>query len=97
MADVFEKFSKICLKIYELNTATVFSWKWCSISKKTDELHNDLPFLPEKKKLKKNEKLLANLHDKTEYVMHIRDLKQALHHGLVLKKFIEWLNLIKKW
>ena len=31
-------------------------------------------------------KLKANLHDKTEYVIHIRNLKQALNHGLVLKK-----------
>ena len=32
------------------------------------------------------EKLVANLHDKTEYVIHIRYLKQALNRGLVLKK-----------
>ena len=31
-------------------------------------------------------KLVANLHDKTEYVMHIGNLKQALRHGLFLKK-----------
>ena len=37
-------------------------------------------------KIKKVEKLVTNLHDKTEYVMHIRNLKQALNHGLVLKK-----------
>ena len=35
---------------------------------------------------KANEKLVGNLHDKTEYVIHIRNLKQALNHGLVLKK-----------
>ena len=50
-------------------------------------------------KIKKVEKLLPNLHDKTEYVMHIRNLKhlkQALNHGLVLKKkYIEGLNLIE--
>ena len=40
-------------------------------------------------KIEKVEKLVANLHDKTEYVIHIRNLKQALNHGLVLKKFIE--------
>ena len=35
----------------------------------------------------KLEKLVANLHDKAEYVIiHIRNLKQALNHGLVLKK-----------
>ena len=37
-------------------------------------------------KIKKVEKLVANLHDKTEYVVHLRNLKQALNHGLVLKK-----------
>ena len=37
-------------------------------------------------KTEKNEKLVANLHDKTGYVIHIGNLKQALNHGLVLKK-----------
>ena len=62
---------------------------------KLHELHNDLPFLPERMKIEKVEKLAANLHDKTEYAKHIRNLKQALNHRLVLKKFIELSNLIK--
>ena len=33
------------------------------------------------------EKLVANLHDKTEYVIPIRNLEQALNHRLVLKIF----------
>ena len=37
-------------------------------------------------KLEKVEKLFANLHDKTEYVIHMRNLKQALNHALILKK-----------
>ena len=37
-------------------------------------------------KIEKVEKFVANLHDKTEYVIHIRNLKQAFNHGLVLKK-----------
>ena len=37
-------------------------------------------------KNEKLQKLLANLHDKTEYVIHIRNSKQALNHGLVLEK-----------
>ena len=37
-------------------------------------------------KIEKIGKLVANLHDKTEYVIHIRNLKQSLNHGLVLKK-----------
>ena len=38
-------------------------------------------------KIEKVEEPVGNLFDKTEYVMHIRNLKQALNHGLVLKKF----------
>ena len=37
-------------------------------------------------KIEKVEKLVANLHNKTEYFIHIRNLKQTLYHGLVLKK-----------
>ena len=37
-------------------------------------------------KLEKVEKLVTNLHDKTKYVIHIRNLKQALNRGLILKK-----------
>ena len=37
-------------------------------------------------KIKKVEKLLANLQDITEYFIPIRNLKQALNHRLVLKK-----------
>ena len=37
-------------------------------------------------KIEKVEKLVASLHDKTEYIIHIRNLKQTLNHGLVFKK-----------
>ena len=37
-------------------------------------------------KMEKVEKVVANLHDKSEYVIHIRNLKQALNHELVLNK-----------
>ena len=37
-------------------------------------------------KIKKVEKLVGKLHDKTEYVIHIRNLKQALNHRSVVKK-----------
>ena len=36
-------------------------------------------------KIEKVGKLVANLHDKTEYVIHIRNYKQTLNHELVLK------------
>ena len=44
-------------------------------------------FLPERIKLGKIGKLVTNVHHKTEYVIHVRNLKQALNHGLILKKF----------
>ena len=50
------------------------------------ELHNDFPFLTEKMKIEKVEKLVTNLHDQTEYIIHIRNLNQALNNRLVLKK-----------
>ena len=56
---------------------------------KLHELHNDLPFLLERIKIENVEKLVGSLHDKTEYVMHIRNLKESSNHELVLKKFIE--------
>ena len=45
-------------------------------------------------KIEKAEKLVGNLHDKTEYVIHIRNLKQALNNGLVLKKFIDLIKML---
>ena len=42
------------------------------------ELHNNLPFLPEKIKIQKVQEFAANLHDKTEYVIHIRNLKASI-------------------
>ena len=48
--------------------------------------------MPERKKIEKFEKFLANLDDKTEYITHMRNLKQALNKGLILKK--GWLSCL---
>ena len=53
---------------------------------KLHKLHSDMPFLPERMKIDKTKKLVCNLHDKKKYVVHISILKQALDHGLKLKK-----------
>ena len=53
---------------------------------KIHELHNELPFLQDRIKIEKVEKLVTNRHDKTEYIIDIINLKQALNHGLILKK-----------
>ena len=49
-------------------------------------LHCDLPFLPEKMVVNNTKKLICNLQDKKDYVVHINVLKQALDHGLKLMK-----------
>ena len=45
-----------------------------------------MPFLPERMKIDKTQKLVYNLRDKKKYVVHTSILKQALNHGLKLKK-----------
>ena len=54
--------------------------------KNVHDWHSDLPFLPKRMKIDKCNKLVCNLYDKKNYVVHIRSLKQALSHGLILKK-----------
>ena len=44
-----------------------------------------MPFLPERMKIDKTQKLGCNLRDKKKYVVHISILKQALNHRLKLK------------
>ena len=48
-------------------------------------LHKDLPFLAERKKI-----------EKCNYVVHIRALKQALSHGLILKKVLRVIQFNQK-
>ena len=54
--------------------------------KELHENHNELPFLMERMKIGRVEKLVPNLKDKKGYVVHIKALDQALKHGLKLKK-----------
>ena len=52
--------------------------------KNLHDLHSDLPFLPERMKIHKYNKLVCNQYDKKDCC--IRSLKQALNHGLIFKK-----------
>ena len=70
--------------------------------KKLNHLHNELPFLPQKTKIKKCKKLVCDLNDKTRYVFYIKLLKQAMEHGLRFKKVhrviqFEQSNWMKKY
>ena len=50
-------------------------------------LHKDLPFLPERKKIGKCNKLVCNIQNKENYVVHMNALKQTLNHGLILRRY----------
>ena len=63
--------------------------------KELHENHNEVPFLTERMKIGSGEKLVPNLKDKKGYVVHIKELDQALKHGLKLKMYIGLLSFNK--
>ena len=75
------------IKKYDEDSST---WYFLEVGidypKQLFNFHKDLPFLPERKKVGKVEKLICSLEDKEKYVIHVRALKQGLNHGLKLKK-----------
>ena len=50
------------------------------------ELHDYLPFMCGKMKINGVDKIVPNLYYKHKYVIHIKALKQAIDHGLVLER-----------
>ena len=52
-------------------------------------LHRDLPFLPERMKIQKCNKLVCSIQNKENYAVHIRALNQALNQRLILRKYTE--------
>ena len=64
--------------------------------KKLHNLHSDLPSLPKRIKIDKCKKLVCDLHNKKKYVVHIKSLKQALNHGLKLKRVHRIIEFNKK-
>ena len=66
--------------------------------KRLHKLQSDLPFLPKRMKIDKCKKLVCNLLNKKKYVVHINSLKQALNHGLKLKKIHRVIEFnLKAW
>ena len=81
------KFNENFIKKYDGNSDTGYFLEVdVEYPKELSNLHKDLPFLPERKKINKCKKLICGIENKEKYVVHIRALKQALNHGLKLKK-----------
>ena len=64
--------------------------------KKLLNLHSDLPFFPERMEINKRKKLVCNLYNKKKYVVQVNSLKQALNHGLKLKKIHRVIEFSQK-
>ena len=68
-----------------------------SYPKELHNQHNYLPFMYERMEINGVEKLVPNLRDKKNYVIHIQALNQVLQHGLRLDRIhraIEFNQLI---
>ena len=68
----------------------MFSQSWYSISWKFTWTSKWFTiFSLKNEELKSLKKLVADFYDKTEYVIRIRNLKEALNHGLILKQVLK--------
>ena len=76
--DFIKKYDENCNKGYILDLGVEYP-------KKLFNLHRHLPFLVERKKIKKRNKLVFNINDKENYVVHLRALTQTLNHVLILQ------------
>ena len=94
--DLFQ-FNEHFKKNYEKNSDKGYIFEVdIEYPQKLFSLHKDCPFLPEKKKIKKCEKLICDIKVKEKYVVRIRALKQALNHGLELKRVYRVIQFIQK-
>jgi len=77
--------------------------EWCGCILEVDleypkglhDLHNDYPLAPERLMVNRVEKLIPNLRDKKNYVLHYRNLKQYLDMGLKIKKIHRGISLFE--
>ena len=81
------KFNKNFIKNYDENSNKRYVFEVdVEYPKNLFNIHKDLSFLAERKKIEECKKLVCNIHNKEKYVIHIRVLKQAVNHGLILTK-----------
>ena len=96
-AEKSSRFNEIFIKNYNENSDIGYFLEVdIDYPKELFNLHKDLPFLPERKKVEKVEKLICSIEDKEKYVIHIRALKQALNHGLKLKEVYRIIQFKQK-
>ena len=90
------KFNEVFIKNYDENSDKGYIFEVdVKYPEKIRMLHSDLAFLPERMNINKCTKLTCTIQNKENYIIHIRALKQAINHGLKLKKGP--LNSIKNY
>ena len=73
------KFSEDFIKHYDKDSNTGYILEVdIDYPKELFNIYKDLPFLSERN--------ICSIEDKKKYVIHITALKQALNHGLILRK-----------
>ena len=76
------QFNESLIRNYDENSDTGYFLKVdTNYPKEMFNLHKDLPFLSERKKVNRVEKLICSIEGKENYGIHVRVLKQALNHG----------------
>ena len=81
------QFNKDFIKNYNEEIGKAYFFEvYVQYTEKLHELHNNLLFLSERMIIENVKNLVVNVHDKTKYVVLIKNLKQALNNGLVLTK-----------
>ena len=91
------KFDEDIIKNYNKNSDQGYIFELdVKYPKNFFNLYSDLPFLAERKEIKKCNKLVCNIHDKENYVVYTRAFKQALNHGLIFKKAHRVIQFNKK-
>ena len=81
------KFNERFIKSYNENSdIRYFHEVDVEYPKQLFNVHKDLRFFPERKKIDKVKILVCGIENKEKYVIHKRALKQALNHALILQK-----------
>ena len=72
------KFNEDFIKRHEDSSKRYFFEVDIDYPKEWFNSHKDLPFLPERRKVEKVEKLICNIEDKEKYVIHMRAFKNSV-------------------
>ena len=107
LSDVFRKLQKNVFKNLSFRSCNFPFSSWISMASSSEKTEVKVEFLSdtdlllivenvlERMKIEKFQNLVANFHDEAEYVICVRNLKQALNHVLGFKKICRMIKYNK--